>query len=45
MMKIVPMSHEEYLDLPGEFIQWMVRIDDLIEKIKAEREKAEQEQR
>lgn len=38
-MKIVPMTHEQYLDQPGEFIQWMIRIDDLVDQVTAEKEK------
>ena len=37
--KIVPMTHEQYLDEPGDSIQWTVRIHDLVERLDKERKK------
>ena len=41
--KIIPLTHEQYLDEPGDSIQWTVRIDELVERIKAERKQEAEE--
>lgn len=38
------MSHEQYLDEPGDVIQWMVRIDDLEAEARRDAEKAQERQ-
>ena len=40
--KIIPLTHEQYLDEPGDSIEWTVRIDELVKRIKAEQEKESQ---
>ena len=37
--KLIPLTHEQYLDEPGDSIQWMVRIDDLVRRIEADENK------
>lgn len=41
--QIVPMTHDQYLDEPGDSIQWTVRIHDLVESLRKEREKEERD--
>ena len=36
--RLFGLTHDQYLDEPGDAIQWMVRIDELIERRKKSKE-------
>ena len=41
--KMIPIPHDQYLDENGESIEWMVRIDELVLRVQADKERAERD--